>query len=510
MRKRRMTLLCGLLLACLLWASPTLAASTLILADETPPTTMDPAADNSDSTCSVLVNVFDGLLAREGKEGKIVPGLAEKYEHPDAVTWKFILRKGVKFHNGDPLTSADVKFSFERLADPKLSKWLETGQAIASIETPDERTIIFKTKHPTPWFVSNVHQIFIVSKKDIESRDAGDVGVKPMGTGPYKFVEWVKGSHLKFTANEAYWGGAPKIKEVELKIITEPATRYAALASGSVDLVAGLPLEMFEQIKQNPKLEILSRPSRRVIYLALGSKAGTPLADVRVRRAIYLAINEDEIIQKVMQGKAYPAAQLADSASTGFNPTLKRLPFDPDKSKALLKEAGYENGFEITLAGPNDRYVNDAKIAEAAVQYLNKVGIKAKLDVKPKAVFFPEVTSGDKFDFYLLGWLDGAYDSARGISTNLATYNKEKGWGGWNGARFSAPEIDALMDQAAVMVDLAERDKILQKAHVVIQEKVALIPLHYGIDLYGLVKDRGVKFTPRPERWLVYKEIEKN
>ena len=131
-----------------------------------------------------------------------------------------------------------------------------------------------------------MHQIFIVSKKDIESRDAGDVGVKPMGTGPYKFVEWVKGSHLKFAANESYWGGAPGIKQVELKIITEPATRFAALASGTVDMVAGVPLELFDQVKANPKLEILSRPSRRVVYLALGNKAGTPLADVRVRRAI--------------------------------------------------------------------------------------------------------------------------------------------------------------------------------------------------------------------------------
>jgi peptide/nickel transport system substrate-binding protein len=481
-----------------------------VLADDTPPTTMDPAADNSDSTCSVLVNVFDGLLEREGKEGKIVPALAEKYEHPDALTWKFALRHGVKFHNGTPLTAADVKFSFERLADPKLSKWLETGQAIASIETPDDYTVIFKTKQPTPWFVSNIHQIFIVSKKDIESRDPGDVGVRPMGTGPYKFVEWVKGSHLKFAANEAYWGGAPKIAQVELKVITEPATRFAALASGSVDMVSGLPLEMFEQVRQNPKLEILSRPSRRVIYLALGNKAGTPLADVRVRRAIYMAINEEEIIQKVMQDKAAPAAQIADSASTGFNPTLKRLPYDPNKAKALLKEAGYENGFDLTLAGPNDRYVNDAKIAEAAVQYLNKVGIRAKLDVKPKAVFFPEVTSGDKFNFYLLGWLDGAYDSARGITTNLASYNKEKGWGGWNGARFSDAELDAMMDKAAAMVNLTERDKLLQQAQVLIQEKVPLIPLHYGTDLYGVVKGRGVKFTPRPERWLVYKEIEKN
>ncbi|HWU36676.1 MAG TPA: ABC transporter substrate-binding protein, partial [Candidatus Acidoferrum sp.] len=245
------------------------------------------------------------------------------------------------------------------------------------------------------------------------------------------------------------------------------------------------------------------------IYLALGNKPGTPLADVRVRRAMYLAINEDEIIAKIMGGQAVPAAQIPDSACAGFDPTLKRLPYDPEKAKALLKEAGYPDGFEITLAGPNDRYVNDAKIAEAAVQYLNKVGIKAKLDVKPKSIFFPEVSGGEKHQFYLLGWLDGAYDSARGLTTNVVTYNKEKGSGGWNGARFSSPEIDALVEKAGVTVNLAERDTILRQANRLVQDQVAVIPLHYGTDLYGIVKDRGIQFTPRPDRWLVYKDMDK-
>jgi len=508
MRQVSLLTLVGLLLAALLAAGPASASSALVLADETPPTTLDPAADNSDSTCSVLANVFDGLMAREGKDGKLIPGLAERFERLDLLTWKFYLRKGVKFHNGNPFTAADVKFTFERLSDPKLSKWLETGQSIASMETPDDYTIIFKTKTPVPWFANNLHQIFIVSKKDVESRDLGDVGVKPVGTGPYRFVEWVKGSHLKFAANEAYWGGAPKVKQVELKIITEPATPFAALVSGAVDLVAGVPLELLEQIQKNPKVEMVTRPSRRTIYLALGNKPGTPLADVRVRRAMYLAINEDEIIAKIMGGQAVPAAQLPDSACAGFDPNLKRLPYDPEKAKALLKEAGYPDGFEITLAGPNDRYVNDARIAEAAVQYLNKVGIKAKLDVKPKSIFFPEVSGGEKHQFYLLAWLDGAYDSARGLMTNIVTYNKEKGSGGWNGARFSSPEIDALVDKAAVTVNPAERDAILRRANRMVQDQVALIPLHYGTDIYGIVKDRGIQFTPRPDRWLVYKDID--
>lgn len=487
--------------------NPATAAETLILADDSPPMTMDPHGANTDANCSVMTNIFDGLLARTGTDGLLVPALAERFERQDLNTWIFYLRKGVKFHNGNPFNAADVKFSLERLSDPDISKWLPTGKGIESIETPDDYTVVVKTKSPTPWFANNLHQIFIMDKESTENRDAGDLGQKPIGTGAYKLVEWVKGSHLKFTANQDYWGGSPKVKSVELRPISESSTRFAALVSGSVDLVSGVPVELYNQLKKNPNVTIVSRPSRRAIYLAMGNKAGTPLADVRVRKAMYMAINEDEIIDKVMRGLAAPAAQLPDPACTGYNPDLKRYPYNPEQAKKLLAEAGYADGFEITLAGPNDRYTQDSKIAEAAVQYLNKVGIKAKLDIKPKSIFFPEVSGGQTHNFYLLGWLDGAYDTARCLMTNIQTYDSEKGSGGWNGARFSDPEIDALVDKAATIVDLDERDKILQKANQLVFEKVPAIPLHYQVDIYAVHKNKKINFNPRPDRWLVYKEI---
>jgi len=487
--------------------NPAPAATTLILADDSPPMTMDPHAANTDANSSVMTNLFDGLLARTGKDGLLVPALAERFERKDLNTWVFYLRKGVKFHNGNPFTAEDVKFSLERLADPSISKWLPTGKGIASIDTPDDFTVVVKTKSPTPWFANNLHQIFIMDKESTENRDSGDLGQNPIGTGAYKLVEWVKGSHLKFEANEDYWGGAPKIKTVELRPISESSTRFASLVSGSVDLVSSVPVELFEKLKKNPNVDVITRPSRRAIYLAMGNKAGTPLADVRVRKAMYMAINEDEIIDKVMRGLATPTAQLPDPACVGYNPDLQRYPYNPDQAKKLLVEAGYPDGFEITLAGPNDRYTQDSKIAEAAVQYLNKVGIKAKLDVKPKSIFFPEVSGGKTHNFYLLGWLDGAYDTARCLMTNIQTYDSEKGSGGWNGARFSDSEIDAIIDKAATIVDLKERDILLQKANQLVKEKIPVIPLHYQMDIYAVQKNKNIDFSPRPDRWLVYKEI---
>jgi len=213
-------------------------------------------------------------------------------------------------------------------------------------------------------------------------------------------------------ANEDYWEGAPPIKNVDLRPITESSTRFAALVSGQADLVSGVPVELYEKVVQNPKLEVITRPARRSIFLALGNKPGSPMADIRVRKAMYMAINEDEIIEKIMRGHAAPAAQIVDPATMGYNPDIKRLAYNPEMAKKLLKEAGHEKGFEITLAGPNDRYVQDEKIAEAVAKYLAKVGIKVNLDVKPKSIFFPEVT-GAKHDFYLIGWFDGAFDMAR-------------------------------------------------------------------------------------------------
>ena len=490
-------------------AGPASAASKLVVAVDSPPRTMNPHGSDADSNLSVMANFFDGLLQRKGPEGELAPALAESYEHLDLNTWTFYLRKGVKFHNGNDFNAADVKYTFERLSDPDVSEFVNTGKSFASIETPDDYTVIVKTKDPIPWFANNMHQIYIMDKESTEARDPGEVGVKPIGTGAYKLVEWVKGSYIKLEANEDYWEGAPPVKNVELMPITESSTRFAALVSGQADVVSGVPVELYEKVVNNPKLEVVKRPARRSIFLALGNDPGTPTADIRVRKAMYLAINEDEIIEKIMRGHASPAAQIPDPPTIGYNGDLKRLSYDPEQAKALLKEAGYEDGFEITLAGPNDRYVQDEQIAEAVVKYLAKVGINAKLDVKPKSIFFPEVTGGN-YRFYLIGWFDGTFDMGRTYFKLIHTYDEEKGVGAWNGTRFSDPEIDALLASTADMVDIAQREAALQKLNkMAMVDKIAWIPLHYQVDLYAIQKDKGITFNPRPDQWMVFKEMNK-
>ena len=510
MKKTFLVLLVGLFLAALFgFTGQAIGASSIVVAVDTPPRTMNPHGSDADANLSIMANFFDGLMQRKGPDGTLAPALAERYEHPDLFTWKLYLRKGVKFHNGNPFTAEDVKFSFERLGNPDVSEFINTGKSIASIDIIDDYTLVIKTKQPIPWFASNFHQLFMMDKESTVARDPGEVEVKPIGTGAYKLVEWVKGSYVKMVANEDYWEGTPPIKNIELRPITESSTRFAALVSGKAELVSGVPVELYEKVLKNPNLQVITRPARRSIFLALGNKPGSPWKDIRVRKAIYMAINEDEIIEKIMRGHAAPAAQVPDGPTIGFNKGLKRLPYDPAMARKLLKEAGYEKGFEITLSGPNDRYVQDEKIAEAVVKYLAKVGIKAKLDVKPKSIFFPQVARGE-LEFYLIGWFDGTFDMGRTYFKLIHTRDKEKGFGGLNGTNFSDPTIDALLESTASIVDQKVRKKVLQDLNkIAMVDKIAWIPLHYQQDIYAIQKGKGIKFQPRPDRWIVFKEISK-
>ena len=268
-------------------------------------------------------------------------------------------------------------------------------------------------------------------------------------------------------------------------------------------------MELYDKVIQNPNLDIINRPARRSIFLALHNRPDTPLADIRVRQAMYMAINEDEIIEKIMRGHAAPAAQIPDPPTVGYNPDIQRLPYDPDKAKVLLKAAGYGDGFEITLTGPNDRYVQDAQIAEAVAKYLAKVGIKVTLDVKPKSIFFPEVDEGI-LDFYLIGWFDGTFDMGRTYFKLAHSRDPDEGYGGLNGTSFADPEIDKLLESTADIVDPEKRQRTLQQLnYMAMVEKIVWIPLHYQQDIYAIQKGRGIQFDPRPDKWMVYKEISK-
>jgi peptide/nickel transport system substrate-binding protein len=472
-----------------------------------PPRTMNPHGSDADSNLSVMANVFEGLLQRT-REGELKPALATDWERIDAETWRFELRKGVEFHNGNDFTWEDVKFSLNRMANPKVSEFLNFGAQIESVERVDgdDWTIDITTKGPLPYFVQNLHQVFIMDKESTMGRSAGEVGQNPIGTGPYRFVEWVKGSYLRLEANPDYWGDQPEVKRAEIKPVTQTSTAIAAILSGQVDVLQDVPVSAVERIRQNDQVELITRPARRSIWLGLTNEAGEPGADLRVRKAMYHAINEPAIIENVMFGRATPAAQIPDPPTTGHSEDIARLEHDPEKARELLKEAGYADGFSIELDGPNDRYVQDEQILQTVASQLARVGIDVKVDAKPKSIFFEEVANNE-LDFYLIGWFDGSYDFGRSYSKLLHSIDKEAGFGGLNGARYSNPELDAQFAKARRIVDPERRAEALEKLNEMAMEQVAVIPLHFQQDIYAIRKASDIAWQPRSDTWIVFKEM---
>lgn len=494
-----------LLLAIAMLPLSAMAKADLIIATNGPPNSMNPHAFSSNTNLSYMSNFFDGLLQRSPPEGKLSPALAIAWERTGVTTWKFKLRKGVKFHNGNDFDAEDVKFTFTRMKDPKYSQLLNIANSIESIETPDKYTVIFTTKKSVPWFAETMHLSFIVDKESSERREDDDYNTRPVGTGAYKFVEWIKGSYVRMVANEQYWEGAPKYKSVDICPMKEEGY-LAALGEKQVDLVNSVPLKLIDRIKALSHFELIFQAGRRAIYMDIGNKPGTPFEDLRVRQAIAHAINEEEIIEEVMGGRATLAHQVADIATIGYDKTIQRLPYDPEKAKELLATAGYEDGFEITIAGPNDRYINDEKICEAVAKNLEEVGLKVKLDTKSKSIFFDELT-GKKHDFYLIGWYDGSFDFGRSAEKLLHSPDDTKGMGGYNGAQYSRRDIDRKIIASSSILNRAEREKALQQINRQSVEDVAWIPLHYQQDIFAVIKDKEIQFSPRSDRWIVVKEI---
>ncbi len=485
------------------------AQDSIVVGVDAPPRTMDPYGSDADSNLSVMSNLFDGLLQRN-TAGELLPALATSWERVDDFTWRFTLREGVKFHNGNDFTWEDVKFSLERLGNPEVSEFLAFGGNIVSVETVDGDpwTIDITTEVATPFFAENLHQIFIMDKESTEARNQGEIGTEPIGTGAYKLEEWVRGSYLMMTANPDYWEGKPAIENAEYRPISEASTRLASISGGTLDILQGVPVTFIDQVRNNENIELVTRPGRRSIFLPMTNDEDSPLADIRVRQAIYMAIDIEEIIEKVMNGQASPAAQIPDPPTLGYSEDIERLPYDPDRARELLAEAGYPDGFDLKFDGPNNRYVQDEEIMQAVAGFLERIGIRVEVDSKPMSIFFEEVAN-QELDFYLIGWFDGSYDYGRTFTQLLHTIVPERGLGGLNGARYSDEVLDSIYDVATKIINPDIRGTNLQVLNrlAMSPEKLAVVPLHYQVDSYATYRGRGINFTPRSDTWIVFKEI---
>jgi peptide/nickel transport system substrate-binding protein len=478
------------------------------------PRSLDPYFHNETPTNSMNKNIHDGLVSFDA-ELNVMPALALKWENPDQRTWVFHLRKGVTFHDGTPFTAADVKFSIERCKSWEKSGFKATVTQIDSIKVVDDHTVKFTTQQPFGILPRKLAQVMIMSKKFVEANGNDYLADHANGTGPYKLKEWVKGDHLTLTANAAYFRGAPTIKEVVLRPLTNDPTRTAALLSGEVHIIDDAPVRDVDRIKAAGNVTVISRPSLRLIYLQMDqdrenspkieSPTGkNPLMDVRVRKALYYGIDEEAIVKYVMNGFAHPAGQLYPSFVFGYDQSIVRPPYNPEKAKALLKEAGYPDGFGITLDTPNDRYVNDDKIAQAVASSLAKIGIRVKVNAIPKKTFFP-MTDRRETSFFLIGWACGDGDASAFLDGIAHTYDTEKGFGRYNRGRYSNPKADELIVAASGTVNPEERLKLMQNAQRIVLEDQAFIPLQFQEDIYA--KSNLLEWKPRADHYMWYYDM---
>ena len=487
----------ALLLLLVLAPLPAAAApeGRVVIAQGVDPTTLDMMHQQEQPASNVGAQIFESLVER-GPDLKIVPALAAQMPKLVAPTaWEIKLRRGVKFHNGEDFNADSVKFSLERLANPANKLRGSSSYALLErVEIVDPFTVKVHTKKPWPVFVAHLalRQAAMYPPKEYAGKDPAAISRNPIGTGPYKFVRWAKDEEIVMEAFPGYWGSAAKIKTVVFKPIPDDAVRVAALQNGEIDVAVNIPPHLAGIIEKHPKLFLSTAPSIRTIQLMIythqmdashkstGPYAG-PTADKRVRQALSYAIDADEIIKGVMDGKAVRVATMLPSLHFGFDPALKPVKQDLARSKKLLAEAGFPNGLEIVLNGPQGRYVRDKEVAEAVAGQLIKAGIKTTLRTFEFVNYLNNMVYVHKAGpVWLIGWGHPTMD-AEAIYVPL--FKSPNIFANWLNEDFNG-----MVEQAQSEMDEKKRFAQYQRINKLWIEEVPAIPLYQQIDLYGANK----------------------
>ena len=477
-------------------------------------TSIDPHYHNLTPNNNVAEHIFETLVTKDARS-KLKPALAESWRAMDDLTWEFRLRRGVKFHDGGDFTAQDVVFSLDRVPNVpnSPSSFATYSKQIIEKIIVDPYTIRFKTATPYPLMPNDMSTIFILSARAAKGAATEDFnnGKATIGTGPFKFVRYAKGDRIELTRNDAYWGVKAAWDKVTLRIITADPTRVAALLAGDVRAIENVPTSDIARIAKSSDLTLYRTVSHRLMYLHLDSnrerspfvtgKDGkplekNPLKDVRVRRAISKAINRQALVERVMEGAAVTTGQLMPEGMFGYTSALKPEAYDVEGARKLLAEAGYPDGFAMTLHAPNDRYVNDEQIAQAIAQLLARAGIATRVEAMPSSVYFSRASKLE-FSFMLVGWAADTAESSSPLKALLATFNPGKGMGATNRGRYSNPKMDETLTQALAIVDDAKRERMLQQATEIAVSDLGIIPLYHQHNLWATRK--GVSYAPRTD-----------
>jgi len=483
-------------------------AKTFTYADQGDALSMDPHMLNESLQLSVLGNVYEALIGHS-KTLKLQPELATDWKQTSPTVWRFNLRKGVKFHDGSPFTADDVIFSYERARGDGSDMKTYVGQ-IKEIRKIDSHTIDIVTLEPFPILPNVLPLWYIMSKSWCEKNNATrpvDVrkgtenyaSTHANGTGPFLLKSRQPGVRTVLAAHPAWWGKPEhNLTEVVFLPIANAATRVAALISGEIDMMEPVPLQDVQRLQRDPNLKVLQGPELRTIFLGMDQKRDellfssvkgkNPFKDRRVRQAFYQAIDIEAIRTRIMRGAATPAGLMVAPGINGFDPALnKRLLYDPAAAKKLLADAGYPDGFGVTMNCPNDRYVNDAEICQAVTVMLARIGVKVDLLAEPKATYFPKVLSRNT-SFYLLGWTPGTYDSHNPLFSLMSTPG-EGGQGQFNLGSYSNARVDQLTREIASETEVTKRQAMISEAFKTHQDDIGHIPLHQQMLTWGMKKN---------------------
>lgn len=517
-RARRLVLALAATVLALL--APLASAAELRIGLSSEVTTMDPHFFNSGPNNAFLHHLFDSLTDVDA-QGRLIPALAESWRAVDETTWEFRLRRDVKFHDGSPLTAEDVLFSLARPGRIANSPGSYTSytKPIVAMEAVDAHTVRLKTAAPYGPLPLDLISIFIVSKNAAQhaTQEQFNDGRAAIGTGPFRFARFVKGERIEVVRNDAFWGERPQWERVHFRMLSSDAPRLAALLAGDVDLIEAVPPADLARLKRDARVRLAQHTTWRTLFwqldqfrdvspfvtdLAGKPLPANPLKDVRVRRAISKAIDRQALVERTLEGLAVPASNLNAAGIFGYNAALALEAHDPEGAKKLLAEAGYAEGFGLTVHGPSNRYINDAQVVQTVAQFLNRVGIRARVATQPVTVYFGKARASE-FSFALLGWGSLAADFT--LRSIVGTPDPDRGWGTWNWGRYSNSAVDALVGDALGAIDPAQREEFARQAAKAALDDYAVIPSHHQIATWAM--RTGLEYTGRIDEFTFAHEV---
>jgi len=486
-------LICGLL-ALLAGRAPAQPQGELRVALPWTPENLDPTMNLSSMRAAVGVSLFDSLVGRDA-ENRLVPQLALSWKLLDDTTWQFKLRKGVLFHDGEVFDGEAVRFTIQRVLDPNQKSANRANIAeIARVDVLDDSTVNIVTRQPYAPLLNRLVDFPIVPPKYTAEKGNQGSALRPVGTGPFKFVELIKDDHLILEAFDRHWRGAPKIRRIVFKPIPEPFTRAAALRNNEVDLITTLPPNLARELERVPGIKVHRIPSTWIIYLGLNAFR-KPLSDVRVRQALNYATDVDSIIKNVLDGDGRRLEGPFTPNMFGYDPSVKGYGPDPARAKRLLAEAGYPDGLDITLDAPAGRYQGDKEIAEALGGQWQKAGFRPKVQVAEWGAYFKRYLGKQFQDAYLLG-LGGPMQDGDELYNLVSSKGR--------GLYYKNENIDQLFDLGRGTTDPAKRRRFYADLARAMIDDATWVFLMQQVDIYAS-RDR-LGWTPRGDQWMLFQD----